>query len=101
MACSSLAFINKVYGETAELYIYEKIPVTGQIVTTQYEVPMTGDYNTEDIESCFVIDSPLRSIVNFMTWGVIQAIDKEKLFRKSVSEMQSKGHVMPNRDIHM
>ena len=60
MACSSLAFINKVYSvlirfKTAELYIYGKIPVTGQIVTTWYEVPMTDNYNAEDIESYFVI----------------------------------------------
>ena len=106
MACSSLAFINKVYSvlikfETAELYKNEKIPVTGQIVTSQYEIPMSGDYKAEDIESHFVIGNPLRSIVHFMTWGVIQAIDEEQLFRKSVSEMQSKGHVMPNSDIHM
>ena len=44
MACSSLAFINKVYSvlikfKTAEFYIYEKIPVTGQIVTSWYEIP--------------------------------------------------------------
>ena len=72
MACSSLAFVDKVFGmlikKTQQNY-FQKVVGSGKITTQRFIVYMKGTFYTEDGSTPFLVGDPLRSILHVMDYG--------------------------------